>query len=215
MTTGGSIDDARATFAGAPFSVGDARRDLPPQIVAITGLALETRRVERCRGDGSLAARLRYALAVSSFTRHHVRARPRSQMEKLTWLGEGPYRVWQNRLRGTTLGVHSIARTISSPASRGLPEFRVTSRACVGRDSTRRRPTDGYEQLAGNFSPRRHAAHHTLDHDGRISGGDLSFLRAIPPIARRTSRSSKPARRASPSRRGSLRGDAGVSFPVS
>jgi hypothetical protein len=35
---------------------------------------------------------------------------PEEKLRTIRWLGEGPYRVWQNRLRGASLGVHEIAR---------------------------------------------------------------------------------------------------------
>ncbi|MBC7857317.1 MAG: hypothetical protein H7Z39_00795, partial [Burkholderiaceae bacterium] len=45
-------------------------------------------------------------------------------MKSLRWLGEGPYRVWQNRLHGTWLGVHENARHVLQPGeSFRYPEF--------------------------------------------------------------------------------------------
>jgi hypothetical protein len=40
---------------------------------------------------------------------------PEEQLRSIRWLGEGPYRVWQNRLRGGWLGVHEIARNEIQP----------------------------------------------------------------------------------------------------
>ena len=76
------------------------------------------------RGDGSLQLDYGYALdgevAYHGITFDH----PESKMEKLTWLGEGPYRVWQNRSRGTTVGIHSVVRSDPQPGETfNYPEF--------------------------------------------------------------------------------------------
>ncbi|HVS51983.1 MAG TPA: glycoside hydrolase family 2 TIM barrel-domain containing protein [Opitutaceae bacterium] len=45
-------------------------------------------------------------------------------MKSLRWLGEGPNRVWQNRLRGTWLGFHEVAQHALQPGeSFAYPEF--------------------------------------------------------------------------------------------
>ncbi len=49
---------------------------------------------------------------------------PEEQMKGLRWLGEGPYRVWQNRLRGTWLGIHETVRHAQQPGTTWhYPEF--------------------------------------------------------------------------------------------
>jgi hypothetical protein len=57
-------------------------------------------------GDGRLrldyAYRLDGAFACHGITFDH----PESALRAVRWLGEGPNRVWQNRLQGTRLGVH-------------------------------------------------------------------------------------------------------------
>jgi hypothetical protein len=46
------------------------------------------------------------------------------QVKGKRWVGEGPFRVWQNRLHGTTLGLHSNSRHILQPGeSFDYPEF--------------------------------------------------------------------------------------------
>ena len=45
-------------------------------------------------------------------------------MTGMRWLGEGPYRVWQNRTRGTWLGVHETVRHEQQPGEAWeYPEF--------------------------------------------------------------------------------------------
>lgn len=50
---------------------------------------------------------------------------PEEKMRKKTWLGEGPYRVWRNRLKGGTLGVWQTAYNTTETGSKDwvYPEF--------------------------------------------------------------------------------------------
>ena len=49
---------------------------------------------------------------------------PEERMTRLRWLGNGPYRVWQNRLQGGWLAVHETAYNAIQPGvSFGYPEF--------------------------------------------------------------------------------------------
>jgi hypothetical protein len=76
------------------------------------------------RGDGSLQLDYSYTIK-GEFAYHGITFdHSETQMTQLTWLGEGPYRVWKNRLRGTTLGIHTISRNDLQPGeSFGYPEF--------------------------------------------------------------------------------------------
>jgi hypothetical protein len=52
-------------------------------------------------------------------------AYPEDQMRSIRWLGRGPYRVWQNRLHGTRLGVWENNYNDSIPAESFVyPEFK-------------------------------------------------------------------------------------------
>jgi hypothetical protein len=114
---------AAARFPGAPASVAS---------VTLSGAAVEVRGgpggLDRARwtmrGDGSLELDYAYALE-GDFAYHGVTFDfPETEMKKLTWLGEGPYRVWQNRRRGATLGLHAIEHNAIQPGeSWGYPEF--------------------------------------------------------------------------------------------
>jgi hypothetical protein len=60
--------------------------------------------------DGTLQLDYRYALE-GEFLHHGITFdHAEEQMTGMRWLGEGPYRVWQNRTRGTWLGVHETVR---------------------------------------------------------------------------------------------------------
>lgn len=50
---------------------------------------------------------------------------PETKMKKKTWLGQGPYRVWRNRIAGETLGVWETAynRTATGWSGWDYPEF--------------------------------------------------------------------------------------------
>ncbi len=75
-------------------------------------------------GNGALRLEYDYALA-GSFLYHGITFdHPVDSMKSLRWLGEGPYRVWQNRRQGTWLGVHENARHVLQPGeSFQYPEF--------------------------------------------------------------------------------------------
>jgi hypothetical protein len=75
-------------------------------------------------GDGKLRLDYEYALE-GSFNYHGITFdHDEEAMNSLRWLGEGPYRVWQNRLHGTALGIHENARHVLQPGeSFRYPEF--------------------------------------------------------------------------------------------
>jgi hypothetical protein len=76
------------------------------------------------RGDGSLRLDYSYTLD-GEFLYHGITFDcPEEQMQSVQWLGEGPYRVWQNRLRGTWLGIHKNSRNeVQHGETWGYPEF--------------------------------------------------------------------------------------------
>lgn len=75
-------------------------------------------------GDGRLRLDYEYALE-GSFNYHGITFdHDEEAMKSLRWLGEGPYRVWQNRLHGTALGIHENPRHVLQPGeSFRYPEF--------------------------------------------------------------------------------------------
>ncbi len=90
---------------------------------ALTGSGLDRHRWS-LRSDGTLKLDYQYSLD-GTFVYHGITFdHPEAEMKSLRWLGEGPYRVWQNRLQGTWLGVHEIARNEIQPGdSWGYPEL--------------------------------------------------------------------------------------------
>jgi hypothetical protein len=76
------------------------------------------------RADGTLQLEYRYTLT-GEFLHHGITFdHPEALMSGLRWLGEGPFRVWQNRTRGTWLGVHETVRHEQQPGETWhYPEF--------------------------------------------------------------------------------------------
>jgi hypothetical protein len=76
--------------------------------------------------NGAGALRLDYAYTLTGdFVYHGITFdHPEDAMKSLRWLGDGPSRVWQNRLRGAWLGLHEVARDDQQPGqSWSFPEF--------------------------------------------------------------------------------------------
>jgi hypothetical protein len=106
---------------------------------------------------------------------------PESAMKGMRWLGEGPYRVWQNRLRGTWLGVHENTRHEQQPGHAWhYPEFegffagvRWARLETVAGPLTMTAVTPGAYLRVG--TPRITHFQTTVD----FPAGDLSWLHAI------------------------------------
>lgn len=202
-------DEHDATLKIKAVRVGYAAARFPsvpnqPAVVSNEGASLEARGgasgLEKfrwtMRGDGSLQLDYSYALdgevAYHGITFDHAE----TQMEKLTWLGEGPYRVWQNRVRGTTLGIHAIVRNDLQPGeSFGYPEFQgYFAGLRWARLDTTAGPLTVTSTSPEIFlrvgTPRITHPTTTID----FPAGDLSFLRAIPAIGSK----GKPAEQAGP-----------------
>jgi hypothetical protein len=117
------------------------------------------------------------------FTYHGITFdHPEESMKSLRWLGEGPYRVWQNRLRGTTLGVHEIARNDLQPGeSWNYPEFQ----GCFAGLRWARLDTAPGPLTIVSAQPETYLRVGTPSVNFPLTtpafpAGDLSFLRAIP-----------------------------------
>lgn len=148
------------------------------------------------RADGSLQLDYAYSLD-GTFVYHGVTFdHPDDQIRSFRWLGRGPYRVWQNRLRGTTLGVWEHSYHVTQPGeSWNYPEFEGYF---AGPRWTRFETQDGPFQVTtpsrGVYlrvgTPRVSAATTTVD----FPAGEISFLNAIPAIGSK----GKPPERAGP-----------------
>ena len=134
------------------------------------------------RGDGSLRLDYSYTLT-GDFLYHGVTfSHPEEKMASLRWLGAGPYRVWQNRLRGASLAVHEIARNDVQPGETwGYPEFQgcfadlrwARLDTAAGPLTVRSASPEIYLRVG---TPRINHQMTTVD----FPAGDLSFLHAIP-----------------------------------
>ncbi|HEY4245992.1 MAG TPA: glycoside hydrolase family 2 TIM barrel-domain containing protein [Lacunisphaera sp.] len=152
--------------------------------------------------SGSLQLDYDYALE-GDFLYHGITFdHPEDKMKSLRWLGEGPYRVWQNRLRGTWLGVHEIARNDIQPGTAwNYPEFQGIFGGLrwarldteVGPLTVASATPDVYLRIG---TPRISHQNTTVD----FPSGDISFLHAIPAMGSKfilpdkTGPSSQPAK---------------------
>lgn len=109
---------------------------------------------------------------------------PEHDMKAMTFLGAGPYRVWQNRMRGTTLGVHTLPYNDNTPGETWLyPEFQgcFADLHWVRHDTAHGAITVTAETpglFLRNFTPK--GGHKNLDVLARDCG--IGFLHAIPAI---------------------------------
>ncbi|MES2661567.1 MAG: glycoside hydrolase family 2 TIM barrel-domain containing protein [Verrucomicrobiota bacterium] len=160
--------------------------------------------------DGDLRLDYSYKLD-GGFTYHGITFdHPEEKFESVRWLGGGPWRAWQNRLRGTTLGVHEIARNDIQPGeSWNFPEFQ----GCFADLCWARLATEAGD-LTVAASPGTHLRVGTprINHPFTtvaFPAGDLSFLKVIPAIGSKfikpdkTGPSSEPVK-VSGEQRGSL-----------
>mgnify|MGYP003913530911 CR=1 FL=1 len=112
---------------------------------------------------------------------------PQTALVSMRWLGEGPYRVWKNRLQGTWLGVHEVAQFDQQPGeSFRYPESQgffagvhwarlSTTGGQLRISSIRSNKQDGYLRVG---TPRISHINTTVE----FPAGDLSWLHAIPAI---------------------------------
>ncbi|HEY0944262.1 MAG TPA: glycoside hydrolase family 2 TIM barrel-domain containing protein [Opitutaceae bacterium] len=134
--------------------------------------------------EGALRLDYRYELEGPAVYHGVTFDQPEEAMLDLTWLGQGPYRVWKNRMRGGWLGVHRTERRVFQPGEAWpYPEFagyyaglRWARLRTAGGDITvtSLRP-DVFLRVG---TPR-------LDHkhtSPEFPAGNLSFLHAVPPI---------------------------------
>ncbi len=107
---------------------------------------------------------------------------PEEQLIGMQWLGEGPFRGWQNRTRGTWFGVHATVRRDPQPGeSWEYPEFEgYFAGVRWARIDTRAGPlgVDGLPEGVWLRVGTPRATHpHTMV---EFPAGDISLLHAIP-----------------------------------
>jgi hypothetical protein len=109
---------------------------------------------------------------------------PEEKLRTMRWLGQGPYRVWQNRLRGGWLGVHEVARNEIQPGESW--EYPESQGYFAGVRWARLEGAGGLLSIASAQpeiylrvgTPRVSLMNTSPD----FPAGDLSFLHAIPGI---------------------------------
>ena len=114
---------------------------------------------------------------------------PEAGVKAMTWLGQGPYRVWKNRQEGTTLGVWSNTYndTITGDSLWKYPEFKgyyggvrwIQLQTTTGPITAVLGQDDLFVQvLTPKFAQNREARNTAPP----FPAADLSFLHAIPPM---------------------------------
>ncbi|TWI69492.1 beta galactosidase small subunit [Pseudoduganella lurida] len=143
-------------------------------------------------GDGAL--QLDYAYRLDGTVQYHgvTFDHPQDAQDtgaSLRWLGEGPYRVWKNRLQGTWLGVHEVAQFDLQPGEAfRYPESQgffagvrwARLKTATGTLLVNAAAPDGYLRVG---TPRISHGNTTVE----FPAGDLSWLHAIPAIGEKFS----------------------------
>ncbi len=191
-----ALKSVRLGHAAARFPVADAAK---ASVDSGTGMDAQGRPVawlearnsaglERVRwtmrGDGSLV--LDYAYRLDGTVQYHgiTFDHPEAALRGMRWLGEGPYRVWKNRLHGTWLGVHEVTQfdqqpgeTFRYPESQGFFAGVRWARLDTQAGALLVQPgqPQGYLRVG---TPRISHENTTVE----FPAGDLSWLHAIAPI---------------------------------
>ena len=118
------------------------------------------------------------------------------QVKGISWMGDGPYRVWKNRMEGTTLGVWNKAynNTITGQGACIYPEFKgyysnfywmkletagpPITVVCASEDVFLRLFTPANPAHVYNIAP-------------PFPSGELSFMQGIPPIGTKSQKPEK------------------------
>lgn len=175
--------DSNAKAAVSSGAGRDPRTGKPAAWIESAGGGL-TRFRWTLLADGALRLDYQYTLE-GEYVYHGITFDyPEEKLLSFRWLGEGPYRVWQNRLRGTSLGVHEIARNEVQPGeSWEYPE----SQGYFGGLRWARLDGAGGPLLVASAQPDVYLRLGTprvtlMNTTPDFPAGDLSFLHAIPAI---------------------------------
>ncbi|WP_460540433.1 glycoside hydrolase family 2 TIM barrel-domain containing protein, partial [Echinicola sediminis] len=115
---------------------------------------------------------------------------PESEVKGMKWLGDGPYRVWRNRMKGTKFQVweNDYNNTITGESGYVYPEFKgffsnLYWAKVVGRNNN---GFTVYCQSPHTYLRMLSPENPSKDPNGRVSvqfpGGDISFVKNIPAI---------------------------------
>lgn len=140
------------------------------------------------QGDGRLL--LDYAYKLDGTVQYHGISfdHPEMTQGNMRWLGEGPYRVWKNRLHGTWLGVHEVKQfdqqpgeTFRYPESQGFfagvrwARLDTQGGSLLVEGNQARGMPEGYLRVG---TPRISHENTTVE----FPAGDLSWMHATPAI---------------------------------
>jgi hypothetical protein len=133
------------------------------------------------RGDGSLKLDYSYDLT-GDYIYHGITFDHREDcMTSVRSLGAGPYRVWQNRLRGAELRVREVERHVDGPGSLAYPEFQgYFGDLQWARFNTDVGPWAVFNGSAGVFLRIGTPQLSHINTSPDFPSGDVSFLWAIP-----------------------------------
>ena len=114
---------------------------------------------------------------------------PEEKVKGVKWLGEGPYRVWKNRLKGTFFDVHQndYNNTITGETEWIYPEFKGYFAdlywAVIDNEEFPFTVVSASEDIYLRlFTPEPPAEAYNENTDGKFPEGNLSFMSAISPI---------------------------------
>jgi beta-galactosidase/beta-glucuronidase len=118
---------------------------------------------------------------------------PEAQLKGVEYMGDGPYRVWKNRLKGTKFGVwQKDYNNTETGESWNYPEFKgYHANLYWCRFETTTQPFSVYTDNEGLFFRLFTPAWKTdpwHNYETYFPGGDISFLQGIPSIGSKTQR---------------------------
>ncbi|MBP2161618.1 MULTISPECIES: glycoside hydrolase family 2 TIM barrel-domain containing protein [Asticcacaulis] len=133
------------------------------------------------RGDGSLKLDYSYAITGNYIYHGITFDHPEERIQSIRSLGKGPYRAWQNRLRGPELGVREAKSSIDRPGAAVYPEFQGYFAGL----RWARFDTDAGAWLASSASDQTYLRVGTpqlghINTSPEFPAGDISFMQAIP-----------------------------------
>lgn len=138
--------------------------------------------------SGLLRLNLKYEPSRSSYLAGIDFSFPESEIEKIKWMGNGPYRVWKNRLKGVEFGVweKDYNNTITGHSEYRYPEFKGYHSNLYWLDVSLkggrsfRVYTETEDLFFKLFNPEE--APNPMRTELTHSKGDISFMNGIPAI---------------------------------
>jgi hypothetical protein len=206
------VRNARGTI---PFTNGPVISSgvaVPTEVVARQEGALAV--IEASYSKGSTCRSLKWTMYPSGWLKMDIRYFPpeyeydllgvsfsypekgEDSVKGIRWMGNGPYRVWKNRMQGTTMNIWDKAynNTITGQGNVIYPEFKgYFSNFYWMRLETARQPftivcanEDVYLRLFTPANPVK-----TYNVAPPFPSGDISFMHAIPPIGTKSQKPEK------------------------